>query len=97
MNGDAGYRSQYLLHAKQALYHLSYVPSGGIACAEQGIYRLEMGRAVTLAGMIWFLCAVQCVALDSSVGRAVDCSCDCQTSIGRWFKSGSREFFCLYL
>ena len=31
--------------------------------------------------------------LDSSVGRAVDCSCKCQTSIGRWFKSGSREFF----
>ena len=54
-----------------------------------------MGRAVTLAGMIWFLCAVQRVALDSSVGRAVDCSCDCQTSIGRWFKSGSREFFVL--
>ena len=59
-----------------------------------------MGRAVTLAGMIWFLCVVQCVALDSSVGRAVDCSCDCQTSIGRWFKSGSREFFlslCLFV
>ena len=91
--GDGGYRSPYLSHAKRALYHLSYVPSGGIACAEQGIYRLEMGRAVTLAGMIWFLCVVQCVALDSSVGRAVDCSCDCQTSIGRWFKSGSREFF----
>ena len=34
-----------------------------------------------------------CEALDSSVGRAVDCSCDCQISIGRWFKSGSREFF----
>ena len=30
--------------------------------------------------------------LDSSVGRAVDCSCKCQTSIGRWFKSGSKEF-----
>ena len=23
MNGESGYRSQYLLHAKQALYHLS--------------------------------------------------------------------------
>ena len=33
--------------------------------------------------------------LDSSVGRAVDCSCKCQTSIGRWFKSGSRECFFL--
>ena len=24
--GEAGHRSQYLLHAKQALYHLSYIP-----------------------------------------------------------------------
>ena len=32
------------------------------------------------------------MSLDSSVGRAVDCSRSCQTSIGRWFKSGSREF-----
>ena len=43
--------------------------------------------------MIWFLYWYWYVALDSSVGRAVDCSCDCQTSIGRWFKSGSREIF----
>ena len=27
--GDGGYRSPYLSHAKRALYHLSYVPSGG--------------------------------------------------------------------
>ena len=32
--------------------------------------------------------------LDSSVGRAVDCSWNWQTSIGRWFKSGS--IFSLY-
>ena len=25
-NGEAGYRSQYLSHAKRALYHLSYIP-----------------------------------------------------------------------
>ena len=25
-NGAGGYRSRYLLHAKQALYHLSYGP-----------------------------------------------------------------------
>jgi hypothetical protein len=25
--GEAGYRSQYLSHAKRALYHLSYIPS----------------------------------------------------------------------
>ena len=26
LNGDAGYRSPYLSHAKRALYHLSYIP-----------------------------------------------------------------------
>ncbi len=25
-DGDAGYRSPYLSHAKRALYHLSYIP-----------------------------------------------------------------------
>ena len=44
--GDGGYRSPYLSHAKRALYHLSYVPCGGCDCAEQGMYWLEMGRAV---------------------------------------------------
>ncbi|QHN93348.1 uncharacterized protein DS421_17g591900 [Arachis hypogaea] len=27
INGDAGYRSPYLSHAKRALYHLSYIPT----------------------------------------------------------------------
>lgn len=27
--GEAGYRSQYLAHAKRALYHLSYIPATG--------------------------------------------------------------------
>ena len=31
-------------------------------------------------------------AFDSSVGRAVDCS-GLWTSIGRWFESGSKDFF----
>ena len=50
-----------------------------------------------LMNMTSLLCTTLflCRALDSSVGRAVDCSCDHQTSIGRWFKSGSREFFVL--
>ena len=26
IDGDAGYRSPYLSHAKRALYHLSYIP-----------------------------------------------------------------------
>jgi hypothetical protein len=29
-NGDAGYRSPYLSHAKRALYHLSYIPCWAI-------------------------------------------------------------------
>ena len=28
MNGGPGHRSQYLTHAKRALYHLSYIPNG---------------------------------------------------------------------
>ena len=43
--------------------------------------------------LIWTCRLQRYTTLDSSVGRAVDCSCNCQTSIGRWFKSGSREFF----
>ena len=38
-------------------------------------------------------------AFDSSVGRAVDCSWfnESQKSIGRWFKSGSKESYFLQL
>ena len=32
---------------------------------------------------------------DSSVGRAVDCS-SVELSIGRWFKSGSKELFIVF-
>ena len=45
--------------------------------------------------LIWTCRLQRYTTLDSSVGRAVDCSCNCQTSIGRWFKSGSREYFFL--
>ena len=35
--GEAGYRSQYLAHAKRALYHLSYIPATDrTKLAEQG-------------------------------------------------------------
>ena len=37
-----------------------------------------------------------CVSTDSSVGRAVDCSGE-KLSIGRWFESGSVDFFFLFL
>ena len=51
-----------------------------------------------LMNMTSLLCTTLflCRALDSSVGRAVDCSCDHQTSIGRWFKSGSRDSFFIH-
>ena len=97
--GDGGYRSPYLSHAKRALYHLSYVPCGGCYCTGEGNYWLKKARAVNF-GRYNLVCVCTTVSLDSSVGRAVDCSCDCQTSIGRWFKSGSREFFwsfCLFV
>ena len=34
VHGAGGYRSRYLSHAKRALYHLSYGPSGGIVMLE---------------------------------------------------------------
>ena len=36
--------------------------------------------------------SVKCASFDSSVGRAVDCR-GVKLSIGRWFKSGSKDFF----
>ena len=93
--GDGGYRSPYLSHAKRALYHLSYVP--GVVDCETELDVNHPKVKVTIGelelDLAWLCCLQQYTSLDSSVGRAVDCSCNCQTSIGRWFKSGSREFF----
>ena len=93
--GDGGYRSPYLSHAKRALYHLSYVPRTVSCGTKLGVSHPKF--KVILGELHWHLawtCRLQhYTSLDSSVGRAVDCSCNCQTSIGRWFKSGSREFF----
>ena len=47
----------------------------------------------------WPLLAALSVSFDSSVGRAEDCS-GCQhwqVSLGRWFKSGSKDFFCFLI
>ena len=33
LNGEVGYRSPYLSHAKRALYHLSYIPVVIFGCA----------------------------------------------------------------
>ena len=93
--GDGGYRSPYLSHAKRALYHLSYVP--GVVDCETELDVNHPKVKVTIGelelDLAWLCCLQQYTSLDSSVGRAVDCSCNCQTSIGRWFKSGSRDFF----
>ena len=37
---NAGYRSLYLSHAKRALYHLSYIPSTGLAVAGLLLYSI---------------------------------------------------------
>ena len=59
-----------------------------------GIEKSRSVWAVSVA--LGCLCCLKMhTTLDSSVGRAVDCSCKSQTSIGRWFKSGSREYFFL--
>ena len=43
--GGAGYRSRYLSHAKRALYHLSYAPSGrGRTLISQGNH--DGGRSI---------------------------------------------------
>ena len=42
--GEAGYRSQYLLHAKQALYHLSYIPMFKSSFQEQIMVKNQTER-----------------------------------------------------
>ena len=36
-------------------------------------------------------CSLDGKPFDSSVGRAEDCRCNDLSSLGRWFKSGSKE------
>ena len=51
--------------------------------------------------MLWisYIVTIIFLTFDSSVGRAVDCSCEQLISIGRWFNSGSKEviFKCIFL
>ena len=78
--GDGGYRSPYLSHAKRALYHLSYVP---FSASEQQISLghpscVKVKLQVALPANQSYPCVVLSVThitFDSSVGRAVDCSC----------------------
>ena len=101
--GGAGYRSRYLSHAKRALYHLSYAPSDNLKrsvwCLIQTLYVDITQNPETLDKRSELDCGAQRQNLnlafhstfDSSVGRAVDCSWLKQRSIGRWFKSGSKD------
>ena len=75
--GDGGYRSPYLSHAKRALYHLSYVPSHyWERLNEQGLADRQVAVPSQLIRTISVFCnTVTCHTFDSSVGRAVDCSC----------------------
>ena len=75
--GDGGYRSPYLSHAKRALYHLSYVPSHyWERLNEQGLADRQVAIPSQLIRAISAFCnTATCHPFDSSVGRAVDCSC----------------------
>ena len=44
-NGEVGHRSPYLLHAKQALYHLSYIP--GTLCENRSVTFSNTSQSVT--------------------------------------------------
>ena len=44
-NGEVGHRSPYLLHAKQALYHLSYIP--GTLCENRSVTFSSTSQSVT--------------------------------------------------
>ena len=103
--GDGGYRSPYLSHAKRALYHLSYVP---ISVIQEQIL-LGAPSCVKVKLQVAFCCQGHCqpirvthvlcsLPLNSpSIAQLVErwtVVVLCQISIGRWFKSGSKDFCC---
>ena len=57
-----------------------------------------MARLFKLGTLYWKTvnCSQIFHPLDSSVGRAEDCSRKMQTSLGHWFESGSRDIFSLF-
>ena len=79
--GDAGYRSPYLSHAKRALYHLSYVPKLQYCSYKFSVYQPSSGWNYVSrpppANQSDPIITPQPLypTFDSSVGRAVDCSC----------------------
>ena len=96
--GDGGYRSPYLSHAKRALYHLSYVP---FSASEQQISLghpscVKVKLQVALPANQSYPCVVLSVTLSPSIAQLVErwtVVVLCQISIGRWFKSGSKDSF----
>ena len=86
--GDAGYRSPYLSHAKRALYHLSYVP---IVLA---VLFLSNANTKSTVPAFW-ICHAHLFACTPSIAQLVErwtVVVNSQVSIGRWFKSGSKDF-----
>ena len=82
--GGAGYRSRYLSHAKRALYHLSYAPIDDVLSS----FLITVLAYMYLVWLLWrspsnstklytllIILHLYYVSFDSSVGRAVDCSC----------------------
>ena len=76
--GDGGYRSPYLSHAKRALYHLSYVPSYSYGRSNKlGLADRQVAITPQLIRSVSAFCTNNFYhTFDSSVGRAVDCSCE---------------------
>ena len=76
--GDGGYRSPYLSHAKRALYHLSYVPSYSKGRSNKlGLADRQVAITSQLIRSVSAFCTNNFYhTFDSSVGRAVDCSCE---------------------
>ena len=92
--GDGGYRSPYLSHAKRALYHLSYVPS---YCLNVSITQCDCDCQVAIISQpirtALLICSL--TTITPSIAQLVErwtVVVHCQKSIGRWFKSGSKEF-----
>ena len=97
--GGAGYRSRYLSHAKRALYHLSYAPSIQSGEELRGVDLFTwsdiyaQGQPGTSCGYTpkVFPDATNKPSIAQLVERWTVVVLH-QKSIGRWFKSGSKEF-----
>ena len=98
--GGAGYRSRYLSHAKRALYHLSYAPSIHSGEELRGVDLFTwsdiyaQGQPGTSCGYTpkVFPDATNKPSIAQLVERWTVVVLH-QKSIGRWFKSGSKDVY----